>query len=165
MRKIDTIGLNYYMMPSSCLIVDDTIVSKKYGTHVYEVGFVTGSKYGCTFKNLLAQSTDVAMVPTCELTAQEDRVAKKCVAYLHPIVPFDTSAPEPDMKLLERTLGATRSKDACKPGRGVFFLQGSDSQDAAYLQGLKRRIPAGRTVQYALDFFAKDVFTVEVFLS
>jgi hypothetical protein len=164
---ISQIGANYYKLLSSCMLVDGSVVSIAHGTPVYELGFSTGRRYGAEFVEVVRQSEQVAMFPTCDLTRSEDAFVRRCVAYMHPITPYDVRAPEPSLQLLETTLGATRLPEGPPPPSGghEFFIQGSDALDPDYLRALRERMPArtGR-VQYRLDFFAEGAFSVHVYM-
>jgi len=166
LRRMEAIGLHYYMYPFSAIIVDDDLLSSTYGTPIHEIGFLqmkNGKLHrGCEFKKLIDGDPDVYYVPTCEVTRDQYSAAKRCMQYFHPILPYETDADEPDLSLLESVLGIKRRLEILSNTISCFFIQGPDCFDEQYLQGLKTRIKNIENSYYVLDFFAKDVFTVEV---
>jgi len=105
----------------------------------------------------------VSLVPTCVLTPEENAAAEACARWFHPLVRFDATAKPPALDMFERIVGARRVSDG-RGKLGTFFLQGDDTGDERYLTELAARLPAGAVVTYALDYFARNEFTVQVFL-
>ena len=166
LRRMESIGLHYYMYPFSAIIVDDDLLSSTYETPIHEIGFLQmkdGKLHrGCEFKKLIDGDPDVYYVPTCEMTREQYDDAKRCMLYFHPITPYETDAEEPDLSLLEAVLGIQRQLEILPNTISCFFIQGPDCFDKQYLQGLKTRMKNIDNSYYVLDFFAKDVFTIEV---
>jgi len=165
-RRVEPIGLRYYMFPCSIMINEGTVVSTKEGTPIYELGFVTttNNAYGARYVDILNQSRDVGMVPTCELTRQEHQVALRCSKWFHPVVPFNTTGGAPDLAgTVETWLRATRFTEGTD-FEYTFFLQGDDALDETYMLHLRDKLK-NRRVMYTCDWLAQGEFTVQVFVA
>jgi hypothetical protein len=166
-RRMESIGINYYMYPFSAVIVDDDLLSSTYGTPIHEIGFVQEIedgqlKRGCEFRKLIMGDPSVFYVPTCEMTPDQYASAQHCMRFFHPVTPYDTETPEPDLSLMESVLGIQR-QDTITPGtKTCFFIQGPDAFDKKYLFSLKERMKNIETSYYVVDFFAQNVFTIEI---
>ena len=164
-RRIESIGLDYYMFPCSCMVSPGTVLSTTNNTPVYELGFVTIKQYGCRYADLLHQSNDIALVPTCVLTSEENEAAQHCARFFHPVVPFDVDGGPPDLTgALEMWLAARRAPAGKVKGtKGTFFLQADDSMNEPYMLALRKKM-ADAKVSYTLDFFAQGEWMVQVFM-
>ena len=163
-QSYERIGDGYYKLLSSCMISDGSVVSAANGTPVYELAFFTGAAYGAEFVDVVNQRDTVALQPTCLLAnAAEQRFVEQCATYFHPIVPFDVTAPPPDLGRLG-ALDAERVTQPPAQHSGTFFIQSTDALDAAFLERLRQRVPAGKRAVYLLDYYARGCFTAQVFL-
>jgi hypothetical protein len=119
-----------------------------------------GETYGADFGKVVRLERDVVLRSTYELADGDERMVRDCMAYLHPIAPFDVGGPEPVLSLAP--LVQTREPPAT--WQSTFFIQGSDAQDPDYVRRLRQRLPEGQGY-YRVDSFAKDCFTVQVYVN
>ena len=128
MEKNDTIGLEYYKLLSSCMIVDGSVVSDV-GRPVFELFYSTlhhgGERYGAKFADAVKTRSNVVLRSTYELGPTDEAFARRCMSFLHPVVPYVVGA-DPALNALESALAPiARTVGPPEGGWGsTFFLQG-----------------------------------------
>lgn len=163
-KKMDLIGDEYYMFLCSFFCVDEFVAPS--GTPVHELYFQSQNNsghavYGARYTDVIEMEKTIKIKETHIMTQQENQMAEECMRYFHPIVPY-TVKNGVDMHILETTLDIKRGERP-RNSKGNFFLSAFDTQDETYLKDLKKRMQPGTWV-YALDYFAEDCYTVQLYL-
>ena len=164
LRRIESIGLDYYYYASSCLVMEGAIESTRTGMPVFELAYLHGALYGAPFVDIERKNNNVGLVPTYHLENKHElAMAHRCAQYFHPIVPYDVHSPQPNLRLVEECLNAEHVTEPPTEFVGNYFLQSHDAFEIDYLKKLYKKLDKSFKRVYMLDNFAKNTFCVHIY--
>jgi hypothetical protein len=163
---VQRIGDNYYKVVSSCMLIDASVVCRD-GSPVYELGYTTGPAYGARFVDVVNQSPGVGLVPVlASVSRREVAIIEHCATYFHPIAPFEADDKhKPDLSKMRQALGAVEVfQPPQELSKREVFIQSSDALSDQFLEHLAKRVKTFKRAVYMLDYMAKGVFAVHLYL-
>lgn len=170
MRGFNKIGDHYYMFLCSAFVLNG-LRSRK-GTPVYEFYYSNQpGTYGCPFVELLQKSPQIRLVPTYELSVDEQALAEKCTSVFHPIPAYacgdETQAQAAHASLLsvlQQNRVTVLAPGAQAPPRSrcvTSFITDTDMCDATFMQSLGRALE-GKTVRATLEPLADNLYGCQI---
>jgi hypothetical protein len=87
LKSYSAIGNHYYVYLCSAFVLNGLL--NAHGVPVYELYYSNcQNSYGCKFAELIDKSPTVKLIPTYEMTKEEQALAMKCTAVFHPVPPY-----------------------------------------------------------------------------